>query len=339
LELFRFLQTKLQSRSFLNQKLSPSTAAHSGGGDSNPYWNIDLHFEVGQAINPQRGFSIRRSINDNLTREIRSRVQSEDTSVILTLNFLLSDPNISEDIKNIFLSSLKIFYDSIGLYFQPPHQTTDSQGKHYLVFDALIQPPEGANEFLDLLDPQNIDIRLDVDTTSETLGASFQVNTSFSKSICNLPIFQMDEKMKSFLSMGKDLSIKLKVQSLSDISNLLFFQELIKDSGEEFKVLFDQIIHNQDLSAIMNNFLQQFYNFLKNSNQLGKHEYALYQCYPLITKHLDTLKSVTLIIKNQVLCLDINFPGLLKRLPEPTLENLEDFAKIPQSPVNQSLNV
>jgi len=44
--------------------------------------------------------------------------------------------------------------------------------------------------------------------------------------------------------------------------------------------------------------------------------------------NLDSLQSISLIIKNQVFSLDVNFSGLFKILPQPTLESLEEFSEI-----------
>jgi hypothetical protein len=277
-------------------------------------------------INPTRSATIRRSVNETLTREIRSRARTDANSCIFTLTFLAMDSYITEEIQNIFLNTLKVFYDSIGLIFQPPHLITDRQGKTFLIFDGVLQPSEGAVELLELLDPQLIDGRFEFDTSSDNFGVSLQLKATFSKLLRDLPVFNLDEERKLLISQAKDLTFKLKLNSLSDLLTLESFRKIYSDASDEFKTLVDQFSRNH--ITVKEALLEKFYVYISKKQYLEPELYNFFKAYPLIIHHLDSLQSITLIIKDQVLTLDINFPGLFKQLPVPTPQDLALFSQI-----------
>jgi len=316
-------KNKLKSRSFLSQKLSPGSSATTT--TSSEFWHMDLGVQVGQIRQPTRSFSLRRSVSDLLTREIRSRVQSDESSCIITLTFLLSTDTITAETQALFHDTLKIFFDRLGLYFQAPHIKKEKE-KSFLIFDGLIKPEEGAIEFLELLNPQLIDGRLDLDTASEKLGAAFQFKTTFAKTIMDLGILNTDSKIRQVLGVPKDVSFKINLESLADIFKLEVAKDLFSPPNEHFNLFIQQLAENN--LTIQNEILSLAYENLKNNTYVPLTLYSLFKVYPIVVEHFDSLQSITLIIKNQILTLDVNFAGLFKLLPKPTAEELEIFSQI-----------
>jgi hypothetical protein len=324
LELFRFVQNKLKSRSFLSQKLSPGSSATTT--TSSEFWHMDLGVQVCQIRQPNRYFSLRRSVSDLLTREIRSRVQSHESSCIITLTFLLSTDTISAETLELFHDTLKIFFDRLGLYFQAPHLKKEKE-KSFLIFDGLIKPEEGAIEFLELLNPQLIDGRLDLDTVSEKLGASLQFKTTFAKTILDLGILNTDDKIRQILSVPKDVSFKINLESLADIFKLEITKEFFSTPNDHFNIFIQQLSENK--LTLQEELLKLAYENIKNNTYgVPLTLYSLFKVYPSIVEHFDSLQSITLIIKNQILTLDVNFSGLFKLFPKPSAEDLEMFSQV-----------
>jgi hypothetical protein len=294
---------------------------------------MDLGIQFGQILQSTRSFTLRRSVSDILTREIRSRAQSDESSCIITITFLLSTDTISAETQQLFHNTLKVFFDRFGLYFQEPHLKKEKE-KSYLIFDGLIKPEEGAIEFLELLNPQLIDGRLDLDTASAKLGASLQFKTTFAKSIMDLEILNTDPKLKQIFSVPKDLSVKINLESFADILNLEVTKEAFNPPKEQFVSFVQQLSENKLTNQ--DEILKFLYENLKTSSYTPPPLYSLFKAYPAMLEHFDSLQSVTLIIKNQVLTLDVNFAGLFKLLPRPTEEELEWFSQITPPPPPQT---
>jgi len=242
---------------------------------------------------------------------------------------------VTEETLSTFHTCLRCYYDAIGLYFQKPFVTRDSQtGKNHLICDGIIDPPEGAIELLELLNPQLIDGRLEFDTSSDKLSAKLQFKTIFSKALRELPILHLTEPLLSNLPLLQDLVLKLKFATLADMLQTQFITEMVKDGSEEFKELLNHISVGKldNLESI----LEKYYKDMMLSSKYRKPEpelWVFFKAYPLIVNNLETLKSITLIINNQVLTLDIDLPGLFTKLPKPTSQNVEDFNTLEVAPI------
>jgi hypothetical protein len=336
-ELLRFIQVKLKSRAYLSNKLSPPDSnttdyepVPTSESQEDTHWNVDLTLEVGSLADKSRSFHLVKEENPTLASEIRSQAGVNSNACVFTLNFVSNNPSISEETLDIFLHTLQTFYDEIGLNFQKPH-FYNHNGKHYLKFPAQINPEEHFKHFIQLLDPQILDFRIDLDTESPTLQVILALKAKISTEILNVPIFRVRDEEKTIFKIGKSLLFNARVSSVSELLAMDHVQKnFFQGTSEEWKALVASFSSNTPPTELLDQILEKYYKDMKGSgSKLDAEMYQFFRAYPRVIKELDTLESITLVVDNLVFSLNIDFPGLFKKLPIPTDEDEELFHGLP----------
>jgi len=144
----------------------------------------------------------------------------------------------------------------------------------------------------------------------------------------------LDKTLGENLPLIQDFALKLRFATVAEIIEHEFVKEMFHNSSEEFK----ELLKNLSVGKIdvLEGILENYYKDMMMTTKHRKLEpelWIFFKAYPLIVNYLETLKSITLIINNQVLTLDINFPGLFTKFPKPTPQNLEDFNTLEIPPI------